>query len=68
MSARTIEMVVTNETFLRDIAPMVVIRGVCEHGQRWVEAYSGDFGLAEDWDALSALKDTIPAPPCVEHS
>ncbi len=67
MSARTIEMVVTDETFLRDITPMVMICGECEHGKRWVKAYSSDFGLATDWDALNALKDAIPAPPCEEH-
>ena len=63
---RTIEMAIPYEAFVKDTPPMVVIRGICEHGIRWAKGYYAD-GMRTDWDALDALKEMTPAPSCEQH-
>ena len=63
---RTIEMVVTAETFIRDTPPMAEIRGICEHGHHWVKRYYTD-EIGTDWNALDALKEISLPPSCEYH-
>ncbi|KKK48695.1 hypothetical protein LCGC14_3142520 [marine sediment metagenome] len=68
MTARTIELLTDPNRFIHQDLPMVVVRGRCEHGNRWVRSFTPYTDeILTDWDALNAYKDVVPAPPCDDH-
>jgi hypothetical protein len=68
MSDRTIQFLVDHNRFIYQDLPMVVVRGECEHGQKWVRSFTPDTDeILTDWTALDAYKEIVPAPSCDEH-